>query len=216
MASPTDDDAKTKLSAITADMTVAIVILLVAIAIFGSYFNQILNWYKELVEWFYSFGWDRIIWTLFIVFGILDLILFIFIIWTVKRFQKLFHTIPAGEKTIHVVTPKEEVRENWQHIRELANSANPSDWNMAILRADALLDDILKHLGYEGETMAERLKIIDTTKLPSLDKIWSAHHLRNMIAHDPLEQHTKETIIHALRSYEQALKELGMTEEIIK
>ena len=216
MASPTDDDAKTKLSAITADMTVAIVILLVAIAIFGSYFNQILNWYKELVEWFYSFGWDRIIWTLFIVFGILDLILFIFIIWTVKRFQKLFHTIPAEETTIHVVTPKEEVRENWQHIRELANSANPSDWNMAILRADALLDDILKHLGYEGETMAERLKIIDTTKLPSLDKIWSAHHLRNMIAHDPLEQHTKETIIHALRSYEQALKELGMTEEVIK
>lgn len=207
-----NDEAKTKLSVITADITIAIVILLVAIALLGSYFRQIFDWYRALLEWFYSFGWNRIIQTLFTVFAVLDLALVIFIIIVTKRFQKLFHTVPIQETTTHIVTPKEEVRENWEHIRELANSANPSDWNMAVLRADALLDDILRHLGYQGETMAERLKIIDSSKLSSLDQVWSAHRLRNMIAHDPLEQHTKETIIHALRSYEQALKELGMTE----
>jgi hypothetical protein len=84
---------------------------------------------------------------------------------------------------------------------------------MAVIRADALLEDVLMHLGYEGATLAERLKIIDASQMPSLDRVWSAHRLRNMIVHDPLEQHTKETIIQALRSYEQALKELGMMEE---
>lgn len=207
-----EDDEKNKLSVITADITIAIVILLVAIALLGSYFSQIFDWYRELLAWFYSLGWGRIAPMLFILFGILDIGLFVFIIFVVRRFQKLFLIVPSRETAIHTITPKEEVRENWEHIRELANSTNPSDWNMAVLRADALLDDILKHLGYEGETMAERLKIVDDTKLPSLDKVWSAHRLRNMIAHDPLEQHTKETIIHALRSYEQALKELGMTE----
>mgnify|MGYP001609671315 FL=1 len=212
MADPTDDEGKTKLSVITADVTVAIVILLVAIALLESYFNQILNWYRGLVEWFYSLGWSRFIRVLFIIFGVLDFILLIFIISTVRRLQKTISSRTTAKITPHIVTPKEEVRENWEHIRELANSSNPSDWNMAILRADALLDEILIRVGYEGETMAERLKIVDSSKLPSLDKIWSAHHLRNMIAHDPLEQHSKETIIHALRSYEQALKELGLTE----
>ena len=120
---------------------------------------------------------------------------------------------PVGTGSAHTVSLEEEGGRAWDGIRDLANSGNPSDWNMAVLRADALLDDILSRQGYDGITMAERLKVVDPVKLPSLDRLWSAHRLRNMIAHDPLEQHTKETIIHALRSYEVALKELGMLRE---
>lgn len=208
------DDDKTKLSVITADITVAVVILLLAVAIFGVYLNQILEWYRRLLEWFYSIL-DRFIWLLFIIFGILDIMLIGFIIFTLRRFSHLQKQPLLAETPIHIVSPKKEVRESWEHIRELANSSNSSDWNMAVLRADALLDDILKHLGYEGTTLAERLKIVDSSKLPSIDRIWSAHRLRNMIAHDPMEQHTRETIVHTLRSYEEALKELGMMEETL-
>ncbi len=208
------EDPKTKLSTITADITVAVVILLLALALFGAYLNQIIEWYQKLLEWVYS-TLDQLTWILFIIFGIIDIILIGFIIFTLRRFSRLTNQPSTEESKIHIVSPKEEVRENWEHIRDLANSSNPSDWNMAILRADALLDDLLQHLGYEGTTLAERLKIVDSTKLPSLERIWSSHRLRNMIAHDPLEQHTRETIVHALRSYEQALKELGMMEEII-
>ncbi|MEK7082402.1 MAG: hypothetical protein AAB915_01875, partial [Patescibacteria group bacterium] len=58
-------------------------------------------------------------------------------------------------------------------------------------------------------TLADRLKVADPETLPSLDTLWSAHRLRNAIAHDPLEQHTKDSIIYSLRAYETALKELG-------
>ena len=93
---------------------------------------------------------------------------------------------------------------------DLMNSTNPSDWNMAVLRADALLDEILIKLGYEGETMADRLKIVNSRQIPSLERVWAAHRLRNNIAHDPLEQNTREIIVYAVKAYEQALTELGM------
>lgn len=210
-----DQDSDSKLSTITADITVAVLILLIALAFFGFYIDRILEWYRSLLEWFYSRDWDTIRRALTIIFTAINIGLAAIIIYAVRKIYELRHKVISEEaKEIHVAVPKEEVRESWEHIRELANSSNSSDWNMAVLRADALLDDALRHLGYEGTTMAERLKIVDPTKLQSLDRIWSAHRLRNMIAHDPLEQHTRETIIHALKSYEQALKELGMMEEI--
>lgn len=203
----------TKLPVIAVDITVAILALLVGLALFGTYLEKILSWYYGLLESFYSANWTKINKILAIIFSFINAGLVGFIIFAMRRYLLLIKRVPDTEPTMHIVTPREEVRENWEHIRALANSSSPSDWNMAILRADALLDDILKHLGYEGETMAERLKIVSPSTLPSLERLWSAHRLRNMIAHDPLEQHTKETIIHALRSYEEALKELKMMEE---
>ena len=75
--------------------------------------------------------------------------------------------------------------------------------------AGATVDDLLSHLGYEGETIAERLKIVDPTQLKSIDRVWSAHRLRNAIAHEPLQQYTREMIMHALDSYQLAFQELG-------
>jgi len=46
--------------------------------------------------------------------------------------------------------------------------------------------------------------------MPSLDRVWSAHRLRNAIAHDPMTEHTKEIIINALRAYQDALREMGV------
>lgn len=210
-----EEGSEKKISNITADVTVAVVVLLIALAVLGVYIQEVIDWYQRLLEWFYSKDWKRISFFLTIIFSLFNVILFGFVIFTLRRYAKLDEIIGKGQeiKKEEPAAPKEEVRGQWTHIRELANSSTPSDWNMAVLRADALLDDILQHLGYEGLTIAERLKIVDPTKFSSLDNVWSAHRLRNMIAHDPLEQHTRETIIHALRSYEQALKDLGMFEE---
>ncbi len=210
-----EEGSEKKIPNITADITVAVVVLLIALAVLGVYIREVIDWYQRLLEWFYSKDWERINFFLTVIFSLFNVILFGFIIFALRRYSKLDELVgkSKGIKEEAPSAPKEEVFGQWAHIRELANSSNPSDWNMAILRADALLDDILQHLSYEGLTLAERLKIVDPAKFSSLDNVWSAHRLRNMIAHDPLEQHTRETIIHALRSYEQALKDLGMFEE---
>lgn len=212
---PEEKDSDKKLSVVTADITIAVVVLLVALAALGAYIREVMELYQRLLEWIYSKNWRALNFWLTIIFSIVNAGLLGLIIFVLRRYSKIPELTAKEDKLREEapVAPKEEVRRQWEHIRELANSKNPSDWNMAVLRADALLDDILRDLGYEGLTLAERLKIADPTKFSSLDNVWSAHRLRNMIAHDPLEQHTRETIIHALRSYDTAFKDLGMFEE---
>ena len=202
-----------KIHNIAADITIAVVTLLVALAFLGIYLQAVLDLYQQLLDWIYSRNWDKLNFILAIIFSIINAALIGFIIFVLRRYEKLKEVAPTKEARAEIALPKDEIRNNWESIRMLANSTSPSDWNMAVLRADALLDDMLQHLGYEGTTLAERLKIVDPSKLSSLERAWSAHRLRNMIAHDPLEQHTKETIIQALRSYEQAFRELGFMEE---
>lgn len=196
------------------DLAVAVILGLAILVIFGAFLGGVFSRYEEVIEWFRSAAWQRLNLTLALISMPFNIFFLCIIVVIFRRYQRLIAKKIVAESAIaHAPPPKDEIANNWTQIREFANSTNPSDWNMAVLRADALLEDVLTHLGYEGTTLAERLKIVDSTKLPSIERVWSAHRLRNMIAHDPMEQHMKETIVHALRSYEQALKELGVFKE---
>lgn len=196
-----------------------VILVSLVIAIIGGvagvfFIGGVLDRYRDILERLYAI-WIAMRRTVQIITITLSLGLMGFIISLLRRFYDLREKlrkellVTDSEGVAHTVSLERETEAAWNNIRALANSGNPSDWNMAVLRADALLDDILSHRGYQGATLVERLKVADPETLPSLDQLWSAHRLRNAIAHDPLEQHTKDTIIHALRSYETALKELG-------
>lgn len=192
------------------DISIAVIVFVIAAGFFSLFSEQIRAIYATIIHWIFSGGLRNIYAVATFFFTVLDAILFAIVVLVAYRFATINERIPEEKPiVVHTVEPAEEIQEEWEHIRDLANSSNPSDWNMAIIRADALFDDALMHAGYEGTTLAERLKIVDTTKLKSIDRIWSAHRLRNVIAHDPLEQHSQESIISALKSYEEGLKELG-------
>lgn len=203
------------LSDVTTEIIVAVLFTLLILAFFGVYIEKILEWYNRILEWIYSKDWRKINLRLSIFFSVVNLGIVVFLIVSLRRYfqTRLKREMPEVIPTLEVISPVEEVKANWEHIQELINSSSPSDWNMAVIRADALLEDILRHLGYEGETIADRLKIVDPHKLKSLDRVWSAHRLRNAIAHDPLEQHTRENLQYAVKTYEQAFIELGLMEK---
>lgn len=207
-------DEERHLTNITTDMTVAIVAVLALFALLGIYLDTFLSWVAAFLAWLASPTLGAAYLTLTIIFTILDLILLGFVIFVMRRHARLDKIFPPEEPpVVHVVPLTEAAKKTWEEVRRLANSSNPSDWNMAVIRADGLLDETLRNLGYEGETTADRLRIVDPTKLLSLDRVWTAHRLRNAIVHGPLEEHPKETVIQALRSYEQGLKELGVLGE---
>lgn len=198
----------------TVDITVAAIIFFLVVGLLGSFFASVAGSYVNLISWVYRRDWH--IWYIVsaVIFGILNMALLTAMVLIIKRYNNLRrHEISQEETVSHMISTEQEFQGNWQDIQALMASNNPSDWNMAILRADAELDDLLNHLGYEGETIAERLKIVDPTKLTSMDRVWSAHRLRNTIAHDPLQQYTREMLVHAIQSYEVAFKELGMLHE---
>jgi len=75
------------------------------------------------------------------------------------------------------------VNKRWKEILDHASSPNESDWRLAIIEADSMLDEMMEVMGYQGETLGEKLKSVEKSDFTSIEKAWEAHKVRNMIAH---------------------------------
>lgn len=97
----------------------------------------------------------------------------------------------ASDRHIENLIPKEEgkKRENsrWVHVQELIRSNNPTDWRMAVLEADTILEEMTLALSIPGETLGERLKNVEPSDFLTVQKAWEAHKVRNQIAHQGSE-----------------------------
>lgn len=74
--------------------------------------------------------------------------------------------------------------ERWNKVLDYLDSHNESDWRLAIIEADSILEEMLEHAGHHGETIGDRLKAIEPSDFLTLDKAWEAHKIRNRIAHE--------------------------------
>ena len=72
----------------------------------------------------------------------------------------------------------------WDDVQNHMQSMNSSDWRMAILEADILLYEMLDQMGYAGDTVADKLKLIESSDFNTLYLAWRAHKVRNTIAHE--------------------------------
>ena len=72
----------------------------------------------------------------------------------------------------------------WDVIQKHISSMNPSDWRMAILEADILLYEMLDQMGYDGDSIADKLKLVESSDFNTLDLAWRAHKVRNAISHE--------------------------------
>ncbi len=99
----------------------------------------------------------------------------------------------------------------WQYVLSLVESQSESDWRIAIIEADSILDDLMNEKGYTGPSLGERLTNARGDAFMSLDNAWEAHSIRNRIAHDgadfPLSQLEARRVI---RLYESVFEEFGI------
>jgi hypothetical protein len=102
------------------------------------------------------------------------------------------------------------INAKWQVVGKYYNSANQSDWKLAILEADIMLYDVLKKSGFPGDSIGEMLKNTDRSKLQTLDAAWSAHKIRNEIAHQGINYVLSRNMVErAISQYEQVFDELN-------
>ena len=82
------------------------------------------------------------------------------------------------------------------------------DYSIAVIKADSLLDEAMKRARIKGNTTGERLNN-SIGFLKNVNATWSAHKLRNRIAHDHEKSPTAIECQKALRQFKKALKDLG-------
>jgi hypothetical protein len=98
----------------------------------------------------------------------------------------------------------------WERVEQYMTSLNQSDWKIAILEADNILDEIVERMGYKGTTLGERMKNIEAGDFPYLDEVWDAHKLRNALAHKGTNLAlSRSDAEQAINIYHRVFKELG-------
>jgi len=101
-----------------------------------------------------------------------------------------------------------QFKEGWEGVLSHLNTANESDWKLAIIEADKLADNLLIQKKYKGESMAERLVSVEKDELRSIDLLWETHKIRNRIAHKAGFKLSHPEATRAISYYKEALEEL--------
>lgn len=102
----------------------------------------------------------------------------------------------------------EKYRSRWLTIEQQLKRDEESSYHMCVLNADKLLDQALQEKGVTGTTMGERMKQLQT-KWSNANNVWSAHKLRNQIAHEPNVRLDYDGARRALGAFKQALRDVG-------
>ena len=109
--------------------------------------------------------------------------------------------------------PKKRASEAWAAAQKCFFSGTPNDLKMAIVQADNILDDALHYAGIRGSNLGDRLKNVRREQIPNLEDVWTAHKLRNEIAHGANFTLKRAEAERALDTYEVALKNLGVFDQ---
>jgi hypothetical protein len=164
---------------------------------------------------------------LVIFHGILIFLAIFFITITCYCFVRMFEIRKKEKNHLH-----HEIEEYAHHQREREKnlkqeeeiSTNPrwvktlnyllgeheSDWKLAVIEADSMLEELMDQLGFIGETLGDKLKTANQGNFRSLTNAWEVHTIRNRIAHEgasfELSAHEAKRVI-AL--YEQIFRQYG-------
>lgn len=157
-------------------------------------------------------GWRNIATPTLIFFDFLLLSLIIYAIIRVYPMIepiRLFDRIGKADKK---KAPRPKAAEAaWRKVIERKASKNPDDLRLAVIEADAVVDDLLRRAGYEGENMADRLSQIVPGEVPNIERVWVAHRLRNHLVHTPnaaLNPRDAEAAIEVFREFLHELEAL--------
>src|SRR3989344_1897707 len=108
------------------------------------------------------------------------------VIAIVYLYKKLSILRMAEAKLLYVeeTGPQGYNNPQWERILSHVESINENDWRLAILEADIMLNTLLDNMGLPGDTIADKLKMVEKSDFVTIDNALEAHKIRNQIAHE--------------------------------
>ena len=174
------------------------------------YFNKVL----VLIHWFRDMHVTSPIYIVSYVLSLFGLTLIIFCLVRLIEIaqdenEHLKHAIAELAEREHELTAGTR-NERWDHIQELVNSPNPSDWRLSIIEADSVLESLLSARDIPGGSIGEKLKNMSPGDLGSMQAAWEAHLVRNRIAHEGSDfDLSQRDARRSIQLYEVVFRELG-------
>lgn len=174
-----------------------ITFLILGLLLLGAVATALLNYIDSLKFGSYGFNWqgliDYFLEHIWPIWKIVAVVVALFALFGIVRNALKLRAINMLEQSVYDPVPmgalsdEEEVVEpknkRWEKIVAYANSKNSSDWRLAIMEADVMLEELLRASGYVGNSLGEMLKSVDKSEFQSIDSAWEAHKVRNSVAH---------------------------------
>lgn len=167
--------------------------------------------YASYITPLFDFGkWQTAYTVVSGIFMVLDALLVVGIIIALVKgseyMPQFTANVGAGKR---LITIKRAIyAEGWRSVLRKFSSGSPESVRIAIVEADALVDRLLRDIGFKGDTLAERLQKLDGEEVRSVSGVWDAHRLRNNLVHSPGFSLSSQEAETALKKYEAFFKEL--------
>ncbi len=167
----------------------------------------LLNFYDNITSYFNSSDFVRTVFWLKLSSYLVSLVLIFAIAILISRSRATWW---IGERVDSFRKSKlpERIEKDWQKIKDRLQKDDEANLKLSVIEADSMLDDVLKRMGLEGKDMGERLEKLNAQQLTSINDVWGAHRLRNLIVHQSDILLTKNQIEKSISAYEKVLKEL--------
>jgi hypothetical protein len=120
--------------------------------------------------------------TIATIFSIVTFLVILYIAWL--SYQLNVEDKKKNKLAVAVEDLPSMQSQKWRQVLSHVNSQNPAEWRLSILEADVILDDMMKSLGFHGETIGDMLKNTPKGDFKTIDLAWEAHKIRNAIAHE--------------------------------
>jgi hypothetical protein len=176
-------------------------------------FGKIVSFTQPIIHFFSNpQTWSN----LGIISALLSLICIAIIIWSLVRMVEIqiFDKDEVNHE-IHEALLREKERSRnanprWHYIQTLVESPNDSDWRVAIIEADSMMEEILREKGLSGASASELLEGAKESGYRSIQDAWDAHLVRNQIAHTgsefPLSQLEARRVIKMFQNFFEELR----------
>lgn len=158
------------------------------------------------------------------VFIIVDALLFVFFVFLIVKgwkFRPTFWKIQESEKIYSLGNVV--LRERWESIIGRSKINTQESIRHAIIDADDMADELLKRIGFEvarkgdsveepssKDKMSDRLESFSPDEFKSIDRLRSAHQVRNKLVHEPDFKISQEEAVKVLDDYAAFLKEIDV------
>lgn len=114
-------------------------------------------------------------------------------------FQEFITYRPYGVK---------KLSRQWLKTKARLNTGMESEYKLAVVEADSVLDETLSKMGFGGQSLGERLEKLSAVSLPNINEVKETHKARNNMIHDPNYRLNLDDAKKAIDVYEKALIDL--------
>lgn len=158
--------------------------------------------FSDVIANFYN---SPFVFVLKILLGIYLAVIFIDII-LLLILRDIPKHLRTGIKGMDITTAtKSKMQKRWNKVENLLKSRNVSQFKLAIIEADAIADEILAGIGYEGANMAEKLEQVGAAHLDDhLEALKGVHQIRNRIVHEAdfeVDERLARTVVGVYESF---------------